>query len=244
MSFCCSSDLRSRSRNSRSRRRVSMCASIAERTVEFDADALVPMRAQQDAEPGEYIPQLYSALRSSTITNRHENRFELTDPERLTPRDLRAYAALARCGLAGRARARSPATSHVEPDRRIALAPARPATAPGVRRSLALRAPFGEPRSMVAHRRLSMRGGHSVAPSRGNVEGTKRERNPSEQGLRWPALTHRCGPRRSQAGCDHRWALGDPDSDGEGGFEPPMHGNAHTGSRDRCGRARPKRADH
>jgi hypothetical protein len=87
---------------------------------EFDVDALVPMHEQFDAEPCDYIPQLYSALRSSGtyrsmvsrktrcvtvqyandfhidlvpyierggqlyITNRHKNRFELTNPERFT----------------------------------------------------------------------------------------------------------------------------------------------------------------
>jgi hypothetical protein len=87
---------------------------------EFDVDALVPMHEQFDAEPCDYIPQLYSAFRSSGtyrsmvsrktrcvtvqyandfhidlvpyierggqlyITNRHENRFELTNPERFT----------------------------------------------------------------------------------------------------------------------------------------------------------------
>jgi hypothetical protein len=121
------------------------------------------------------------------------------------------------------------------------LAAARPSTAPGVRRSLALRAPFREPRSMVAHRRLPVRGARSVAASRGNVEGTKRERNPSEQGLRWPALTHRCG--------DHGGLRPAAIPDGRretlilterGGFEPPMDGNAHTGFRDRDGPVSPE----
>ncbi|MEA2369944.1 MAG: hypothetical protein QOH12_338 [Solirubrobacteraceae bacterium] len=87
---------------------------------EFDVDALVPMQEQPDAEPRDYISQLYSAFRSSGtyrskvsrktrcvtlqyandfhidlvpyierggrryITNRHDNRFELTNPERFT----------------------------------------------------------------------------------------------------------------------------------------------------------------
>jgi hypothetical protein len=87
---------------------------------EFDVDALVPLLEQSGAEPRDYIPQLYSAFRSSGtyrskvsrktrcvtlqyandfhidlvpyiervgrlyITNRHENRFELTDPEQFT----------------------------------------------------------------------------------------------------------------------------------------------------------------
>jgi hypothetical protein len=87
---------------------------------EYDVDALVPMYEQPDAEPCDYIAQLYSACRSSStyrnmvsrktrcvtlqyandfhvdlvpyierggqlyITNRHENRFELTNPERFS----------------------------------------------------------------------------------------------------------------------------------------------------------------
>jgi hypothetical protein len=87
---------------------------------EYDVDALVAMHEQADAEPCDYISQLYSTFRSSGtyktmvnrkarcvtlayandfhidlvpyierggqkyITNRHENRFELTNPERFT----------------------------------------------------------------------------------------------------------------------------------------------------------------
>jgi Second Messenger Oligonucleotide or Dinucleotide Synthetase domain len=87
---------------------------------EFDVDALVPMHEDSEAEPRDYIQQLYAAFRSSGtyksmvnrktrcitlqyandfhvdlvpyierggqlyITNRHENRFELTNPERFT----------------------------------------------------------------------------------------------------------------------------------------------------------------
>jgi hypothetical protein len=124
--------------------------------------------------------------------------------------------------LAGRARPGSPTTSHVKADRRIVLAPAWPSTGtecqaePGTAGTTRRARLDGRSSSALGPRRAFCR--PVSRECRGNEKGTK----PLRTGLTLARVDPPVrGPRRSETGRDPRWALGNPDSDGEGGIRTP-----------------------